>query len=109
MMTAYVVGHGVRRTRDGARRGMRWGLGQQRLGRGLRPRSRERPARSATLTGSVGPGFEISMVKTRPRRGTYTLTVDDKASDHNFHLTGLRRRRKTDVARDGHEDVHRRR
>ena len=43
---------------------------------------------SGTLTGSVGPGFEISMAESTVAAGTYTLKVDDKASIHNFHLTG---------------------
>lgn len=41
-----------------------------------------------TLTASVGPGFEISMVDKAVAAGTYTLVVDDMASDHNFHFTG---------------------
>jgi plastocyanin len=41
-----------------------------------------------TLTGSVGPGFEISMAESTVPAGTYTLKVDDQASIHNFHLTG---------------------
>jgi plastocyanin len=45
-------------------------------------------AASGTLTGSVGPGFEISMAESTVAAGTYTLKVDDKASIHNFHLTG---------------------
>ena len=28
------------------------------------------------------------MEKSDVAAGTYTLTVDDKATDHNFHLTG---------------------
>src|SRR3954449_12057042 len=43
---------------------------------------------SGTLTGSVGPGFDISMEEPPVPAGTYTLTVDDQASIHNFHLTG---------------------
>jgi plastocyanin len=45
------------------------------------------------LTGRVGPGFTISLKhegetvkKLDP--GTYTLTVQDKASIHDFHLMG---------------------
>ena len=45
-------------------------------------------AASGTLTGSVGPGFEISMAESTVAAGTYTLKVDDKASINNFHLTG---------------------
>ncbi len=43
---------------------------------------------AGSLTGSVGPGFEISMDEDTVAAGTYTLTVDDKATSHNFHLTG---------------------
>jgi plastocyanin len=54
-------------------------------------------ARSQTakekLTGTVGPGFTISLKhegetvkKLDP--GTYTLTLQDKASIHDFHLMG---------------------
>jgi len=48
----------------------------------------------STLTGSVGPGFEISLstadgqpVETLPA-GSYTVEVDYKSDIHNFHLTG---------------------
>jgi plastocyanin len=42
-----------------------------------------------TLNGSVGPGFEISLDGTDGlKAGDYTLVVDDKATNHNFHLTG---------------------
>jgi plastocyanin len=43
---------------------------------------------SGTLAGTVGPGFEISMDKSTTAAGSYTLTVDDQASSHNFHFTG---------------------
>jgi plastocyanin len=42
-----------------------------------------------TLTGSVGPGFDISLDGTDGlAAGDYTLTVNDQSSAHNFHLTG---------------------
>ena len=42
-----------------------------------------------TLNGTVGPGFDISLDGTDGiTAGTYTLVVDDRAGDHNFHLTG---------------------
>jgi plastocyanin len=41
-----------------------------------------------TLTGSVGPGFDISMEQTTVAPGTYTLNVDDQGTIHNFHFTG---------------------
>jgi plastocyanin len=43
---------------------------------------------SGTLAGKVGPGFDISMDKSSVAAGTYTLTVDDEASIHDFHFTG---------------------
>ena len=43
---------------------------------------------ATALSGSVGPGFDISMNEATAAAGTYTLTVDDQASSHNFHLTG---------------------
>ncbi len=43
---------------------------------------------TGSLTGSVGPGFDISMGEDTVAAGTYTLTVDDMATNHNFHLTG---------------------
>jgi hypothetical protein len=39
------------------------------------------------LTGTVGPGFTISMKKPT-KAGKYTLVVSDKSSIHNFHLKG---------------------
>jgi hypothetical protein len=46
------------------------------------------------LRGSVGPGFAISLqdgsgaAVTHLDTGTFTLVVDDKSSEHNFHLQG---------------------
>lgn len=45
------------------------------------------------LAGTVGPGFSISLkkngqaVRTLPA-GAYVISVQDKATFHNFHLTG---------------------
>jgi plastocyanin len=53
-----------------------------------------RPAATdGTLTASVGPGFSISLTQNGTRvtwlkPGTYTVNVDDKATEHDFHLTG---------------------
>jgi plastocyanin len=50
-------------------------------------------AATPTLTGTVGPGFTISLkhgtktVKTLPA-GTYVFKISDKSSIHNFHLRG---------------------
>jgi plastocyanin len=45
------------------------------------------------LTGTVGPGFTISMKRLgKPfktlKAGTYSITVTDKSNIHNFHLRG---------------------
>jgi len=50
-------------------------------------------AENAPLQGSVGPGFTISLQAngakvTHLDAGSYTLTVDDKSAEHNFHLFG---------------------
>ena len=52
------------------------------------------PASSATtLTGTVGPGFNISLTLagkkvTKLKAGTYTIKVSDKSNIHDFHLSG---------------------
>jgi plastocyanin len=48
------------------------------------------PALAATpkFTGTVGPGFTISMAKKPTKAGRITLVVTDKSSIHNFHLKG---------------------
>lgn len=61
---------------------------------------------STTLHGSVGPGFEISLTQdgqpvSTLKPGTYTLSVDDQAASHNFHLTGPGVDVKTDVSETG--------
>ncbi len=45
------------------------------------------------LTGTVGPGFTITLTQagkkvTRLKAGTYSITVRDKANIHNFRLRG---------------------
>jgi plastocyanin len=46
-------------------------------------------AGGTTLSGTVGPGFDISIEGADGLSpGSYTLVVDDKSSAHNFHLTG---------------------
>jgi plastocyanin len=40
------------------------------------------------LTGTVGPGFTISMSKKSVKAGSYVITISDRASIHDFHLTG---------------------
>ena len=48
------------------------------------------PASAATPTynGTVGPGFTIKMAKKPTKAGKVKLVVSDKASIHDFHLTG---------------------
>ena len=58
-----------------------------------------------TLTGTVGPGFTITMDQTSVPAGTYTLEVDDQSDQHNFHLTG----EGVDVSDHGARDRRRRR
>jgi plastocyanin len=61
-----------------------------------------RPARTAaTITGTVGPGFTISMNKKSVKAGTYTIKISDKASIHNFHLTGPGVNKSTSVSKTG--------
>ena len=53
------------------------------------------------FTGSVGPGFTITMAKKPTKAGKITLVVSDKSSFHNFHLTGPGVNVKTTVAGTG--------
>jgi plastocyanin len=60
-----------------------------------------------TLSGSVGPGFVISLkdasgndVETLTA-GDYTIEVDDQSDAHNFHLTGPGVDEATDVGGTG--------
>jgi plastocyanin len=45
-------------------------------------------AKVRTISGTVGPGFTISMSRSRTHSGLYTVTIHDRSSAHNFHLTG---------------------
>ena len=54
-----------------------------------------------TLTGTVGPGFTITMNKTTVKAGTYVITIHDLASIHDFHLTGPGVDRKASVTGTG--------
>lgn len=61
-------------------------------------------AGGATLTGSVGPGFDISLDGTDGlTAGSYTLVVEDRSSAHNFHLTGPGVDVSTGVGAEGEE------
>ena len=68
------------------------------------------PAATVTLTGTVGPGFTITLknhgkaVKTlAPAKFAFVIT--DKSNIHNFHLTGPGVNRKTSVERHGHDPL----
>jgi plastocyanin len=62
------------------------------------------PATAAVpkLTGTVGPGFTITLKKgatkvTKLKAGKYALVVQDKSNIHNFHLRGPGVNKKTAV------------
>src|SRR5256714_9516469 len=56
---------------------------------------------ATALTGTVGPGFTISMNKKTVKAGTYVITIHDLASIHDFHLTGAGVDKKTSVPGTG--------
>ena len=56
---------------------------------------------TSTLTGTVGPGFTITMNKKTVKAGTYVITIHDLASIHDFHLTGPGVDKKTSVPGTG--------
>ena len=63
-------------------------------------------AKSSGLTGEVGPGFSIEVKKGNKdlktiKAGTYKIKVEDKASIHNFHLSGPGVNKKTGVGPKG--------
>src|SRR5262245_62191585 len=45
-------------------------------------------AKVNALTGTDGPGFTITMSKKTVPAGKYAITIHDRSSIHNFHLTG---------------------
>ncbi len=50
-------------------------------------------AATTKLVASVGPGFTITLTKggkkvTSLKPGTYSITVNDRSTFHNFHLKG---------------------
>jgi plastocyanin len=50
------------------------------------------------LTATDGPGFTITMSKKSVPHGTYMITVKDRSSIHDFHLTGPGVNKKTSVS-----------
>jgi plastocyanin len=61
-------------------------------------------AGGGAVTGTVGPGFDISMAGTDGLEpGPVTIVVTDNAATHNFHLTGPGVDEATDVGGEGEE------
>ena len=63
-------------------------------------------ASTAKLVATDGPGFTISLTQggkkvTKLKAGTYTITVQDKSSIHNFHLSGPGVNKSTSVGGTG--------
>jgi plastocyanin len=63
-------------------------------------------ASTPTLTGTVGPGFTITLKKgtakvTKLKAGAYVIKVSDKSNIHNFHLKGPGVNKTTGVAQQG--------
>ena len=58
-------------------------------------------ANANTMTGTVGPGYTITMNKKTVVAGTYVVTIRDLASIHDFHLTGTGVDKKTSVSGTG--------
>ena len=54
-----------------------------------------------TRTGNGGPGFTIAMNKKAVSAGKYAITIHDRASIHDFHLTGPGVNKKTSVTGTG--------
>ena len=57
--------------------------------------------RAHTLSGTVGPGFTITMNKKVVPAGRYVITVRDLASIHDFHLIGPGVNKRTSVSGEG--------
>ncbi|MDQ3874722.1 MAG: hypothetical protein M3322_04095 [Actinomycetota bacterium] len=76
------------------------------VSRAAQPPPSPPPARSKAkrLTGTVGPGFTISLKNSggrnvrRLKAGTYRITVRDRSSSHNFHLRGSGVNKRTSVS-----------
>jgi plastocyanin len=58
-------------------------------------------AKVGKLTGTDGPGFTITMSAKTVKAGPYVITIHDKSSIHNFHLTGPGVNKKTSVTAIG--------
>ena len=63
-------------------------------------------AAAPKLTGTVGPGFTITLKKgttkvAKLKAGKYKIVIKDLASTHNFHLSGPGVNKKTSVGAKG--------
>ena len=58
-------------------------------------------AATPTYTGTVGPGFTITLAKKPTKAGKVTFVVRDRSSEHNFHLIGKGVNVKTSVRATG--------
>jgi plastocyanin len=58
-------------------------------------------ATRGTLTGTVGPGFTITMSKSSVKAGTYAITIRDRSAIHDFHLTGIGVNKSTGISAVG--------
>lgn len=63
-------------------------------------------AATPTLTGTVGPGFTITLKKgttkvTKLKAGTYVIKVSDRSTIHNFHVSGPGLNKATSVPKQG--------
>jgi plastocyanin len=54
-------------------------------------------ASGGKLSGTVGPGFTITMSSKSVKAGAYAITVHDRGAIHNFHLVGPGVNQKTGV------------
>ena len=69
-------------------------------------------AAGTTLTGTVGPEDTIALTNgaghnvSTLKAGSYTIVIQDKANDHNFHLTGPGVNRTTSVGGTGRTVWH---
>ena len=63
-------------------------------------------ASTPTLTGTVGPGFTITLTQggkkvSKLKAGKYVVKMSDKSSIHNFHLKGPGVDKSTSVSKTG--------
>lgn len=54
-----------------------------------------------SLSGTVGPGYRITVSRGQVTAGIYTITIRDRARDHNFVLVGPGVNKRTSVGARG--------